>query len=126
MSTLRVSGNSVVMPAMSRVIGCGSYCCTIGTWGPIPNSCPIGLSSMTRSSPSVKPYLASSFFTDSGWLFSGNGGLIMASSLPPRPRYASSASISGGKKSLRGPAMMTTEASSGTLPCRASASGLAS
>ena len=83
---LRVSGNSVVKPAMSRVIGCGSYCCTIGTWGPIPNSCPIGLSSMTRSSPSAKPYLASRRFTASGWLFSGNGGLIMARSLPPRPR----------------------------------------
>ena len=57
-STLRVSGNSVVMPAMSRVIGCDSYCCTIGTWGPMPNSRPIGFSSITRSSPSVEAVLA--------------------------------------------------------------------
>ena len=51
----RASGNSVVKPVMSRVIGCGSYAWTIGICGPMPNTWPIGFSSITRSSSSVMP-----------------------------------------------------------------------
>ena len=39
--TERVNGKSVVMPARSRVIGCGSYCWMIGTSGPMPKTWPL-------------------------------------------------------------------------------------
>ena len=80
LSTLRVSGKSVLTPPMSRVIACGSYCCTIGTSGPMPKSRPIGFGSTIRLSPSSKPYFAAHFFIPSFW-----NGLSMTRSLPLRP-----------------------------------------
>src|SRR6266446_5279471 len=117
----RVSGKRVLIPLMSRVIGWDSYCWTIGTSGPMPKRRPIGFCSTTRSSSSWNPYFTRYFLSPSFW-----NGFAMAKTLPPRPRYASMASSSGGNRSLRGPARMTTTESSGTLPARARTRGLTS
>src|SRR5687767_11311316 len=99
------------------VIGWDGYCAATGTDASVPSICPTPLASSTTSLPALMPHSARNCVNNGCAAPAFAGGSSSTSSLPPLATYVFSASISGGKKSVVGPAITTTVASSGTAFC---------
>ena len=84
-STERDSGNAVMTPPISRVIGCGSNCWMIGTSAVAPKRRPIGFSSITRFSPSSMPHFSRYFLRPAAWTCARTPESTIRKSLPPLP-----------------------------------------
>src|SRR5687768_1893868 len=99
------------------VIGWEGYCAATGTDASVPSICPTPLASSTTSLPALMPQSARNCVSSGCVAPAFAGGSSSTSTLPPLAAYAFSASISSGKKSVVGPAITTTVASSGTVFC---------
>ena len=112
--TDRASGYAVSRLNRS-VIGCASYLAATGTDTSVPRSCPIPLTSTTMFEPISMPQsLRRAARLVTAGASARSGGSSMKRILPPFARYALSISTSPSKKSVFGPAMISTDASAGT------------